>query len=163
MRLSVSKRSNPFREEEMNVDHGYGEHPEEPRLSTDIQSNRWSKHKESPENLLNWAKVTCSIHNDSHMNIFTKMMESSETPCDLLSKWDKIYSCSVCPKQFKLYDLFNDDLERLFYDEKVELIDEITFRNNYICPEWDMIAWPSWTSKRITDSQSTCNNCFRID
>ena len=146
----------------MQVDSDNRQRFEDIRDSDNYENYSSSNHKSDSDCILHHTKFTSIAHTDSHINMMTKMMQNRCQQSDYLSKWDKIYCCSGCNRQFKLYDPYNDDPYKLYEDENVELVDEITFRNDYICSQWDLIAWPSCIFKKITDSQSTCYNCSEM-
>ena len=164
MRLSLGKRPNPFSDEDMQVDNQYIGVEDINSFNSMQYSSSINKIKKAiPDDVLNQVKVSSMIFNESHNDALLKMMQNREKANDSPDLTDKIYSCSVCWKEFKIYDPFNDDPQRCNEEDNIELVDEVTFSNNYFCSEWNNIACPTWVSKELIQSQTTCINCFRMD
>ena len=159
MRLSVSKRPNPYKDEEMKDD--------APQYSMQEDSKIRGNNKSSPikdglmksDEQLNSVKTVCMANNETHSDALAKLMSNRHRQEEVLEELDKIYTCSVCLKQIKLYDAWNDNPDILNEGDNIELVDEVEFMTKYKCPECYNVACPSCMSKSIADSQSTCTTC----
>ena len=159
MRLSIGKRPNPFDDQDMQID--------QQSISVEDINNfnnmQFLSKKKIPDDVLNQVRIAATEFNESHLDTKTKLMQNRERMSDAPELSEKIYSCSLWSKHFKLYDPFNDDPEKCNEDGRFELVDEVTFENYYFCSQWNNVACPSCVSKEVFESQIIWMMCYRID
>ena len=169
MRLSVSKRSNPFKEDELKEDmqsHLQGEESKVAGVQKKISPIKDGSDKADEH--LNSAKNACMANNETHGDALAKLMNNRHRQNEILEELDKIYTCSICLKQIKLYDAYNDTPDKCMASmtaenstnpPDIELVDETEFNTSYKCSECYNVACPSCMSKSVAYSQGTCTTC----
>ena len=149
MRLSISKRSNPFADSDMNRD----ENEETKGKSSS------SKSSQNDHDYLEHVKANWMASNESNSDALQKLMSNRHKQEEILDQLEKIYSCESWLKQFKVYDAFNDDPERCSHQDNVELVDEIKFMNEYRWSECYNVTCPDCIQENYAWSQNSCSNC----
>ncbi|CAI2383192.1 unnamed protein product [Moneuplotes crassus] len=144
MRISVSKRKQPYAEGEIKeVD------KEESKLSKLVKHSTPKQDAETVEDKLNHAKKSTSAKDELTNDALAKIMRNRYKQDDILDRLEKIHCCEKCPKQFKVYDSFNDDPEKLQGEDNMELIDELTFRQYYWSEESSKVMCPGCKPPKI--------------
>ena len=99
----------------------------------DLQLQRMNKLRKIRK--LDQVMLASSATDETSNDALAKLMKNRHKQNEILDQLEKIYSCHVCLKQFKVYDEFNDDPEKCNDNENIELVDETTFMNKYKCQD----------------------------
>ena len=91
MRLSVAKRSNPFKEGEVPEDQ---QRAEEGKVVNTNHTSPIKSNLTNSDEKLNQAKLICASNNERSSDALTQLMNNRHKQKDVLDQLDKIYTCT---------------------------------------------------------------------
>ncbi|CAI2382969.1 unnamed protein product [Moneuplotes crassus] len=142
MRISVCRRKNPY----------YGDETDD--ASVEEESKFFGRSSKNPlkpsievlEGKLSQTKLVTLAKDVNSSDALARLMRDRYKQDEILSKIEKMYSCDMCLKKFKVYDAFNDDPSKCFIEDDIELVDENTFNEHYLCDEDYRVVCPNCKS-----------------